>query len=67
MGFNPVDERMWTLRIRRKFFSYALMNIHAPTEVKLNDDKDLLYDKLAHVYNEAQKRDIKIILGPRSD
>ena len=31
LGFNPVDERICTLRIRGKFFNYTLINVHAPT------------------------------------
>ena len=63
IGFNPVDERMCTLRIRGKFFNYTLINVHAPTEEKQIEDKDIFYEKLVRVYDEAPKRDIKIILG----
>src|SRR6202012_4671730 len=63
IGFNPVDERMCTLRIKEKFFNYTLINVHAPTEEKQVEDKDIFYDKLVTVYDGAAKRDIKIILG----
>ena len=62
-GFDPVDERLCTLRIRGKFFNYTLINVYAPTEEKDNDEKELFYDKLLEVYDGAPKRDIKIVLG----
>ena len=63
IGFNPVDERLCTLRIRGKFFNYTLINVYAPTEEKDNEMKELFYEKLVGVYDGAPKRDIKIILG----
>ena len=63
MSFNPVDKRICSLRIRGKFFNYTLINVHAPTEDKESKDKDIFYEKLAKVYDEAPNRDIKIMLG----
>ena len=63
MGFDPVDERLCTLRVRGKFFNYTLINVHAPTEEKDNEEKELFYEKLVEVYDGAPRRDIKIILG----
>lgn len=63
MGFNPIDERLCSLRIRGKFFNYTLINAYAPTEDKDNDMKELFYEKLVEVYDRAPKRDIKIVLG----
>ena len=63
IGFNPVDKRLCSLRIRGKFFNYTLINVYAPTEEKENDMKELFYDKLVEVYDGAPKRDIKIVLG----
>jgi Reverse transcriptase (RNA-dependent DNA polymerase) len=63
IGFNPVDERLCTLRIRGKFFNYTLINVYAPTEEKDNESKELFYEKLVEVYDGAPKRDIKMVLG----
>jgi hypothetical protein len=63
IDFNPIDERLCTLRIRGKFFNYTLINAYAPTEEKDIEVKELFYDKLVTVYDEAPSRDIKIILG----
>lgn len=63
IGFDPVDERLCTLRIRGKFFNYTLINVYAPTEEKDNEDKEIFYEKLVEVYDKAPNRDIKIILG----
>lgn len=51
IGFNPIDERMCTLRIRGKFFNYTLINVHAPTEEKQSEVKDIFYDKLVQIYD----------------
>lgn len=63
IGFDPVNERLCTLRIRGKFFNYTLINVYAPTEDKDNEEKELFYEKLVEVYDGAPKRDIKMILG----
>ena len=37
--------------------------IHAPTEDKSEEEKDMFYDDLNKVYNKSPRRDIKLILG----
>ena len=63
IGFNPVDERLCSLRIRGKFFNYTLINAHAPTEELEEDMKEEFYEKLQAIYDQAPDRDIKICLG----
>ena len=63
IGFNPIDERFCTLRIKGKFFNVTFINVHAPTEVKDAEMKDMFYEKLNRIYNQAPSRDIKIVLG----
>lgn len=63
IGFNPIDERFCTLRIKGTFFNVTFINVHAPTENKDADTKDMFYEKLNRIYNQAPSRDIKIVLG----
>lgn len=63
IDFNPINERLCTLRIRGKFFNISLINAHAPTEEKDDEVKELFYERLQLAYNNAPPRDIKIILG----
>lgn len=63
IGFNPINERLCTLRVRGKFFNITLINAHAPTEDKDDEIKDVFYEKLRETYNKAPSRDIKVVLG----
>lgn len=63
IGFNPIDERMCTLRVKGKFFNITLINCHAPTEEKDDDIKNAFYEKLQKVFERSPKRDVKIVLG----
>lgn len=59
----PVDERLCTLRIRGNFLNYTPINVYAPTEEKVNEDKEVFFEKLVEAYDRAPTRDIKIIHG----
>lgn len=63
IGFDPLDERLCSIRVRGKFFNITLINAHAPTEEKEDDLKEEFYEKLQALYNRAPERDVKIILG----
>lgn len=63
IDFNPINERICTLRVRTKFFNLTLINVHAPTEEKTDEVKDLFYEKLISTYRAAPGHDIKIVLG----
>ncbi|PNF33766.1 hypothetical protein B7P43_G10210 [Cryptotermes secundus] len=39
------------------------MNVHAPTEDKIDDIKDRLYEELEHVFDKFPKYPMKILLG----
>jgi hypothetical protein len=40
---------MCWLMIRGKFFNYSIINAHAPTEVKSDNEKDVFYDELRNL------------------
>lgn len=63
IGFTPVNERMSCLRIRTRFFNCSLINIHAPTEEKSEDEKDAFYTLLEKTYDNCPGHDVKIIIG----
>jgi hypothetical protein len=38
--FKAVSTRICTLRIKGKFFNYTITNVHAPTEVSAEEEKE---------------------------
>jgi exonuclease III len=63
MGFQPLNVRMCTLRIRARFFSITFICVHVPTEEADDEDKESFYDKLEATYNWVPGHDVKIVLG----
>jgi hypothetical protein len=63
MGFQPVNERMCTLRIRARFFNITFICIQAPTEEADDEDKESFYEKLEATYDWVPGHDVKIVLG----
>ena len=62
--WNPVNERMCSIRIKGIFNNYSLICVHAPTDVEKDTNaKDIFYDQLDRVYESCPKYDTKIILG----
>lgn len=63
IDFKPINPRMSCLRIRGKFFNISLINVHAPTEDKEDEEKDEFYDELERAYDSCPRSDIKIVIG----
>jgi hypothetical protein len=45
-NFKAISTRICTLRIKGKFFNYTIINVHAPTEVSAEEEKDSFYNLL---------------------
>ncbi|PSN58148.1 Craniofacial development protein 2 [Blattella germanica] len=63
MGFEAIDERMCTLRVRGRFNNTTILNVHAPTEEKEDEIKDEFYEKISKIYDKIPKNDTKVVLG----
>ena len=63
IGFTPVSERISCLWFKSKFFNCSLINIHAPTEEKSEEEKDAFYTILERTYDSCPGHDVKIVLG----
>ena len=63
IGFTPVNERISCLRIKGKFSNYSIINIHAPTEEKCEEEKDTFYNLLENTYDTCPRYDVKIVIG----
>ena len=46
MCFTPINGRIRTIRLKGKFHNITLINVHAPTEEKTEEEKDMFYDDL---------------------
>lgn len=61
--WNPINERLCTIRVKGRFFNVSLICAHAPTEDADEIVKDNFYYKLDEAYNNCPKHDIKIMIG----
>ena len=57
LRFEPVNDRLCWIRVHGKFRNYSIINAHAPTEDKDNEEKDKT------VYSQCPRHDIKMVLG----
>jgi hypothetical protein len=54
--FEARAPRLCWLRIKRKFFKHIIINVHAPTEDKSEDEKEDFCDDLRRLYDSCPKR-----------
>ncbi|PNF20337.1 hypothetical protein B7P43_G13213 [Cryptotermes secundus] len=51
------------IKLRDHRCDIIVMNVHAPTEDKIDDIKDRFYEELEHVFDKFPKYPMKILLG----
>ncbi|PNF38221.1 hypothetical protein B7P43_G12386 [Cryptotermes secundus] len=49
--------------LKGRWCDIIFLNVHAPTEDKIDDIKDSFYEELEHVFDKFQKYPMKILLG----
>jgi len=62
-GCKIINERICCLRLKAKWFSCAVIEVHAPTNEKMEEIKEEFYSLLEQNVNQIARSDIKIILG----
>ena len=62
LGFNPVDDRITTIRIQCKPINITVVQIYAPTS-SAEEDSDAFYDKVQSVLDQIPNGDILYIIG----
>jgi hypothetical protein len=62
-GVEFVCDRMPYLILRGGWYHVIVLNVHAPTEDKIDDVKDRFYEELEHIFNTFHKYHMKISLG----
>lgn len=63
VDFKPISDRLCLLRLRGKYRKISIINVHAPTEEKSIEEKDMFYEEIAKTIDSVKKYDIKIIAG----
>ena len=61
--FKIINEGICCLRLKAKWFSCTLINVHAPTNEKPEEVKEEFYNLLEKNINQIANSGIKIILG----
>jgi hypothetical protein len=61
--FTPINERLYVIRIKGRFFNYSLINIHAPTNDSEEEAKDQFYEQLERAYAACPSHDVKVVIG----
>jgi hypothetical protein len=49
--------------LRGRWCDIIVLNVHAPTENKIDDVKKSFYEELEHVFDKFPKYHMKIVLG----
>jgi hypothetical protein len=57
-----VSDRMSYIILRGRWCHIIVLNVHAPTEDKTNDEKDSFYDELERVFDKFPNHHMKILL-----
>jgi hypothetical protein len=61
--FKSINERVCCLRLKAKWFSCTLINVHARTNEKPEETKEDFYNLLEQTISQIPSSDIQIILG----
>jgi exonuclease III len=67
IGFEPLSMRMCYLRLKGRFFNISIINAHAPTEDKEEEQKEQFYEKLERAYDKHPANDIRITVGDMNE
>jgi hypothetical protein len=58
-----VGDRMSYIILRGRWCHIVVLNVHAPTESKIDNVKDSFYEELECVFNKFPKYHMKVLLG----
>jgi hypothetical protein len=61
-GVEFVNDRMSYVILRGCWFHIIVLNVHIPTEDKIDNVKDSFYDQLEHIFDQFPKYHIKNVL-----
>ena len=63
MGFNPVSDRITTIRLQCKPVNMTVLQVYAPTSTAEDEEMEEFYEKVQHVVDEIQRGDVLYVIG----
>ena len=63
MGYNPISERILTVRLAARPWNVTLIQVYALTIQASDTTKDEFYTCLQQVYSQTSKQDIVLLCG----
>jgi len=61
LRFEPYNERLCKLGIKRRFNNLSIISAHAQTEEKTDEEKEKFYEDSQIVHNKIPKHDIVLL------
>ena len=63
MGYNPVNDRLISVRLRGQAKNVKLIQVYAPTSSATDEEIETFYETLQQEINNKDRQDILIISG----
>ncbi len=63
LGYNPVSDRIITIRLSAKPINVSLIQAYAPTTTASDEDMELFYSQLQDAMDDLPKKDVILIIG----
>ena len=63
LGYNPISDRILTVRLHGKRRNITIIQIYAPTSTAPEEEIENFYIKIQDTLEKSHKQDIKIIMG----
>jgi len=63
LGYNPISNRILTVRLAGKPWNLTLIQVYAPTNQATDQEKDNFYTCLQGVYSQVPKQDTVLLSG----
>jgi hypothetical protein len=60
INYPGLTPRIYTLRLKEKFFNYTLINVHSPTDVSAIEEKEAMSETLERAYEETNPMALKL-------
>ena len=63
IGYNPINERIMTVRLNAKPVNITLCQVYAPTSAADEVEIETFYGSLQDILDSAPSQDVKIVMG----
>ena len=63
MGFNPVCDRISTIRLQCMPVNMTILQVYAPTSTAEEEEMEEFYEKVQHVVDDIPRGDVLCVIG----